>query len=304
MTTSLRILFVDDVQDFNQRFSERLTEEGYSVESALSTEDALKRLDDATVPFDLVLLDRKFKTLDSGLDAIRQVRRRAPAAKIIMMTAYADETSVSRAFEEGVDDYLEKTLYFETILLVKVRHALEAVRERRFAALTNGDREREIKALWQATLAEKNPHKKGRLLEDLLLLMFKSVRGFELAETDVRGQDEEFDLLVPNESPDPFWQLESQYFIVECKHWSHPVDPTEIDRLHEKMARRRGRCRLGFFVALKGFTRGVDSTLAASRKEPSVIVLLEAPEVQLLVDAGDRRGQVLKDLHKKSVIRG
>jgi CheY-like chemotaxis protein len=302
MTTSLRILFIDDDPVFNQHFSGRLAEEGYTVESSLTAPDALRRLD--TQPFDLVVLDRKFRGLDTGLDLIGQIRNRAPAAKIILITAYADAASVKRAFDEGVYDYLEKNQFFEAILLIKVRNALEAVRERRFAALANGRREETIRALWQEVQAEKGRKRKGRLLEDLLLVLFKSIPGFESAQPNERSLDEEFDLVVPNESADPFWQKESQYFLVECKHWSAPVDPKEIDRLHEKLARRHGRCQLGFFVALKGFTAGVETALAASRKEPTAIVVLQAPELQRLVEAGPQRNEVLKDIHRKTVIKG
>ncbi len=302
MTSSLRILFVDDDQPFNQTFSDRLTEEGYAVESALTTQDALKRLDER--PFDLVLLDRRFEKLDTGIDVIGQIRNLAPAAKIILITAYADAASVKRAFEEGVYEYLEKTGYFEAILLIKVRNALEAVRERRFAALANGKREEVIKTLWQEVKTEKSRKRKGRLLEDLLLVLFKSIPGFERAETNERSVDEEFDLLIPNESPDPFWQRESQYFLVECKHWSAPVDPQEIDRLQQKMSRRHGRCQLGFFVALKGFTAGVETTLAASRMQPIAIATVQAPELQRLVEAGPQRNEVLKEIHRRSVLRG
>src|SRR5207244_12124431 len=125
---------------------------------------------------------------------IGQIRLRATAAKIILMSAYADAESVRRAFQEGVYDYLEKTQYFETILLVKVRNALEATRERRFAALANGKREETIKDLWQQVQTEKGRKRKGRLLEDLLLVMLKSIPGFEGAEANERSQDEEFDL--------------------------------------------------------------------------------------------------------------
>src|SRR5947209_6256904 len=110
MTTSLQVLFVDDDPQFNQTFSGRLAEEGYAVESALTTQDAMKQLDER--PFDLVLLDRQFERRDTGLDMIEQIRNRAPAAKIILITAYADAASVKRAFDEGVYDYLEKTQYF------------------------------------------------------------------------------------------------------------------------------------------------------------------------------------------------
>jgi DNA-binding NtrC family response regulator len=55
-----------------------------------------------------------------------------------LITGYADAESVKRAFEAGVYEYLEKNAYYDALLKVKVRNALEAPRERRIAALANG----------------------------------------------------------------------------------------------------------------------------------------------------------------------
>lgn len=307
MSSLARILVVDDDRDFNQYLAGKLAQEGYTVASALSEDEALKELE--RCPADLVLLDRKLRGQlgpDTGLDLIEQLRLRAPAAKFILITGYADGESVKRAFQSGVYDYLEKTAYFETILLVKVGNALEAIRERRIAALANGKREEAIKDLWRDTQGERNPKRRGRVLEDLLLVLLKSIPGFERTEANQRSQDEEFDLLVPNESPDPIWQRESQYLLVECKNWSKPVGPEEIDRFYRKLERRHGRCQLGFFVALRGFTDGVHTTLSATREKPIAVVLLQAPELQRLVDAGSSasRNDILKELHRQTIAKG
>jgi hypothetical protein len=109
------------------------------------------------------------------------------------------------------------------------------------AALTRSKREEVIHALWKDVLAEAGTHRKGRLLEDLLALIFKSIPGFEQAQTDRRNADEQIDLLVPNDSSAlPWQQTQSQYFLVECKSVRQPertgnvlVVPINIAQLDE-----------------------------------------------------------------------
>ena len=308
MNLTEQILFIDDDATFNETYTEVLQGEGYHVTPALTAAEALQQLEVRT--FDLILLDRKLTGghggLDTGLDLIGKLRRLAPAAKIVLITGYADAASVQRAFSEGVYEYLEKSGTFRAMLLIKVRNALEGARERRYASLANGKREAELQALWQSVQTEKDAKQKGRLLEELMLILLKSIPGFERTETNQRSADEEFDLVVPNDATDPLWSKESQYFLVECKNWSKKSEPSVVDSFRQKMERRHGRCSLGFFVAIAGFTKGVKSILLADRKESHVVVLLQKAELQQLVDAGSgiKRNEVLRELHQKAIVKG
>ncbi len=303
MTPSGKILIVDDEPAFLETYRIILGTEGYAVEAAQDAPSALKKLDEPG--WDLVLLDRKLQGRygpDTGLDLIRDIQLRAPGAKVILVTGVADSESVERAFTAGAYDYLEKNAYLEAILKVKVRNALEAARERRMAALANGKREETLRELWGAVRTEADPHRKGKQLEDLVALLFKSIPGFERTQTNLRSIDEQIDVVIPNESPDPFWQQsQSQYFLAECKHWSKPVDPKEIDSFRLDIKRRYGRCRLGFFIAIGGFTKGALTRLATAREEDALIVTLEAAQVTALVEARDRNAK-LKELHASAVM--
>lgn len=301
------ILLVDDSPDFLDAYRTMLATEGYTVEAVMDGPSALAKLEQPG--WDLVLLDRKLQGRygpDTGLDLIQAIRERAPSAKIILVTGVADAESVDRAFAAGAYDYLEKNAYLEAILKIKVRHALEAARERRMAALANGEREQALRQLWQDVRAERDPHRKGALLEDLVALLFKSIPGFERTQTDRRSLDEQIDILIPNESTDPFWQqAQSQYFLGECKHWTKPVDPKELDRFRNDIRRRFGRCRLGFFIAIGGFTRGVHTTLAAAREGDVLVIPIDAARLTEVVEAGARdRNAKLKELHAHALLPG
>lgn len=303
MTPSGKILLVDDSSDFLTVYRTILATEGYEVDEARDGASALAKLEKPG--WDLVLLDRKLQGPagpDTGLDLMQAIRERAPGTKVIIVTGYADAASVERAFAAGAYDYLEKNQYLDAILKIKVRNALEAARERRIAALANGKREEVIRDLWKQVTTETDTHRKGKLLEDLLALVFKSIPGFERAQTDRQSGDEQIDLLIPNESSDPFWQqAQSQYFLGECKNWSGPVDPKELDAFRQKIERRFGRCRLGFFVAIGGFTKGFGTVLQAERKGPILIVPINRAQVDELVHTQDRNAK-LKELHDRAVM--
>lgn len=310
MRAFARILLVDDDESFNAMLTERLRERGYDVTSVDNTTSALAQLDSHADAFDVAILDLKLDGKDGGdvgIDVLGKVLDRAPSLKPIIITAYADSDSVERAFQRGAYDYVEKTDFavFEALLLAKIRNAVEPLREARIAALVNGEREAQLGTLWRQVQAEKNRQKKGALLEELLLILWRSVAGFEKTSRNQQNQDEEIDLVVMNQSSDEFWRKESSFFLIECKNWMSKVDPKEIDRLFQKIERKGGRCRLGFFVAPAGFTAGVQTTLLANRKEPYVIVLLAKEALSRLVEAGSSaaRNEALKELVQQVVVQ-
>lgn len=305
MTPSGKLLLVDDSPGFLGAYRTILATEGYEVEAVLDGASALAKLEQPG--WDLVLLDHKLQGRpgpDTGLDLIGAIQERAPGIKVILVTGVADSESVHRAFAAGAYDYLEKNHYLEEILKIKVRNALEAARERRMAALANGRREETLQELWQDVRTERDPHRKGKLLEDLVALLFKSIPGFERTQTNLKSLDEQIDILIFNESTDPFWQqAQSQYFLGECKNWSKPVEPKELDRFRNEARRRFGRCRLGFFISISGFTQGFESTLAAAREGDVLIVPVDAAALEELVLAKDRNAK-LKDLHSRALVPG
>lgn len=309
MRAVARILVVDDDPAFNAMLVERLTEQGDAVRSATNISAALALLDSER--FDVAILDLKLDGqygADVGIDSLGKVLDRAPAIKPIIITAYADAASVERAFHNGAYDYVEKTDFgvFYALLLAKIRNALEPAREARIASLTNGARETEIAKLWDEVQRETDRHKKGTRLEELLLIMWRSIPGFENTFPNQRSSNEEIDLVVENGSKDEIWRKESSYFLVECKNWTSTVGPKEVDWLRTKLQTRHGRCKLGFFVAPAGFTAGVDTALLKHSESGVMIVLLAKAEIEQLVGAGgsEKRNQVLKDLVRQAVVRG
>lgn len=296
-----RVLIVDDEPYFRERLSEELAKDGWIVEAVDSATGALDAM--AKGEWSVVLIDQKLRGSegpDSGLELIEQVRRVCPDAKPIVITAYADPETVRRAYENGAYDFVEKTESFEVLVRLKVRNTMEALLGQWRSSLRHEGADDALKVLRGQLESERDSHRKGRLLEDLLELSLAQVPGFVVTSRQ-RTADEEFDLVVRNESPDPFWSKEGSYLLVECKNWSSKVGPDELDRFTSKLARRYDRTRLGFFVSIGGFTTGFESTRLTKREGNVLAVPIDGEDLRAMIRGGDI-GDALKALHQRATV--
>jgi ActR/RegA family two-component response regulator len=301
MTRPGRVLVVDDEQFYRQMLHEELTRDGWLVDVVDSRAAALDAI--AREAWSVVLVDQKLrgpKGPDSGLDLIAEIRRARPETRTIVITGYASPETVERAYQEGAYDFVEKTESFTALLRIKVRNAMEHVRSQWLEASRAGDASATLAVLSTEARAEPDAARKGRLLEDLLELLLTQVTGFIVAARQ-RGADEEFDLLVRNESLDPLWSKESAYILFECKNWGSKVGPDELDRFRNKLRRRYDRTRLGFFVAANGFTKGFESSLQATREGDVLVVPVSVDDLDALVRASSV-SDALKALHQRAVV--
>jgi CheY-like chemotaxis protein len=299
-----RILIIDDDKLFLETYRDILEGEGYAVETAPDRASGAAMLDAGE--WDVVLVDNRLAGehgADIGVDLLNEVAVRAPGAKAIMVTAFATPESIRRAFAAGAYDFLEKTGQFSTLLRVKVANAVASVRDRRLANLGDAAAELAIAELWQTVRAEADPHRKGKALEDLLLVVFRTIPGLTRVWNRVTNEIEEIDILLRNESTDPFWVKEGAYVLFECKNWSKPVGRSELDVFVRKLERRHQRCKLGFFVAVGGFTDPALKLQLADGKDAVLVVPMNGEDLARLVAPGDRSA-VLKDLHQRAVMNG
>jgi two-component system response regulator AtoC len=105
---------VDDEPGLRKARSLLLTEEGYDVEAegdpAKALEWGLER------NYELILCDVRMPGL-TGLEYLREYRRRGGNALMIMMSAYGGEDAAIEAMKEGAYDYLPKPFRAEEVLL-------------------------------------------------------------------------------------------------------------------------------------------------------------------------------------------
>jgi CheY-like chemotaxis protein len=107
MNGSRRILVVDDDAGMVETLCDILALHGWETERAYDGSTAVELAAGRDV--DLLLMDYRMPRLD-GLEAWRTIRARRPAARVVLMTAYASDDVVRRAEGEGVWRVLRKPL--------------------------------------------------------------------------------------------------------------------------------------------------------------------------------------------------
>jgi two-component system response regulator RegA len=106
-----RLLIVDDDARFSDTLSAELSDRGHRVESVESLEQ-LRALDLSDL--DYAVVDLRLRR-DNGLDAVAWIRRRAPAARIAVLTGYASIATAVRAVQLGACNYLTKPVWPEDL---------------------------------------------------------------------------------------------------------------------------------------------------------------------------------------------
>lgn len=296
---SSRILFVEDDAIFRDTYVDVLRRDGYDVAGAATAEEA-RGLLAGSQDWELVVTDERLRGGDGpamGSDVAREVALLVPHAKTIIITAWPTDASVTAGFEAGAWDYLVKGDGFEPMLRIKVRNALDAVRSARLARLPETALEAELQQWWQVARTETDRHRKGNALEQTLVCLFRSISG--LSEVDVRRRNrvEEIDLVVANNSPEPYWQKLGAYLLVECKNWQEAVGPEELSRLADRLLARPGIAKVGFLVSTRGFTDPAREKLRSLMERGIWIVPVDGEQLDRLVRTHEREPTLRKLLH-------
>lgn len=116
-----RILVIDDEESMRDACTQVLTREGYQVISASDGEEGLSLA--ANDPPDIVFLDLKMPGL-AGMAVLDEMKKAAPDAVKVVITAYATVSSALEAVRHGAYDFLPKPFTPEELRVVAGR-ALE-----------------------------------------------------------------------------------------------------------------------------------------------------------------------------------
>lgn len=110
----MRILLVDDEEEFVSALAERLSYRGMDADWVTRPEDAIVRCEDAC--YDLAVLDVKMPKV-SGIALKKILQARCPGMKFIFLTGHGSEEEYKAGTEEaGADHYLLKPLHLEDLL--------------------------------------------------------------------------------------------------------------------------------------------------------------------------------------------
>lgn len=109
----MRILFAEDERDLNDIVTQKLTAEGYSVDSCLNGKDALEYLDCGD--YDGVILDIMMPGAD-GFQVLRSLRRRGKDTPVLFLTARDSVADRVKGLDSGANDYLVKPFSLEELM--------------------------------------------------------------------------------------------------------------------------------------------------------------------------------------------
>ena len=128
----VRILLVDDEEDFVQALSERLEMRDYDVTTSLSGEDAIAKIKQYN--YDVVILDVLMPGL-TGIDVLREVKGIKPLTEVIMLTGHATVETAIEGMKLGANDYLMKPCETEDLVSkIQRAHGKKAEHEERIRA--------------------------------------------------------------------------------------------------------------------------------------------------------------------------
>lgn len=121
----IRILLVDDEEDFVRTLSERLNLRDLASETAFNGRQALDFVD-SKAP-DIMILDLKMPGID-GMEVLRRVRKNFPDIQVIILTGHGNDLDEAEARRLGVFDYLKKPVDIE-LLVERIRVAVNEKRK-------------------------------------------------------------------------------------------------------------------------------------------------------------------------------
>ena len=124
---SVKVLIADDERSNRTILEQELIYRGYVVEAAVDGAGALQKAE--TSRPDLIILDDMMPRL-SGLEVLKQLRRKDDDTPVIMITAYGSVDRAVEAMKEGAHDFITRPFEPDHLALV-VQKSLERQRLKR-----------------------------------------------------------------------------------------------------------------------------------------------------------------------------
>lgn len=118
MPDQLKVLVVDDNEEFCRNMTDILELRDYAVETAGDGFRALELVE--ADGFDLVLMDVRMPGMD-GVATFRRLKEVSPGTPVIMVTAFAVEELLRDALREGAYGALKKPLDFDELFDIMAR---------------------------------------------------------------------------------------------------------------------------------------------------------------------------------------
>ena len=136
----VRVLLVDDEEQFVEVLSQRLMTRNFQVLTALSGDEAISMLENTDV--DVVVLDVMMSGRD-GISTLTEIRRMRPLTEVIMLTGNTTVDTAINGMKLGAYDYLLKPT--DTGLLVEKLNSAYSRKKEQEERIRNAEVDRIIK---------------------------------------------------------------------------------------------------------------------------------------------------------------
>jgi DNA-binding NtrC family response regulator len=113
MTEQIKLLFVDDEEDFVSYMTKRLTRHDFEVHAYTNPVQALSQTEGQS--YDVGLLDLKMPDMD-GEELLNRLKERDPGMEIIILTGHGSIESAFRSAKVGAYEYLLKPCDFDGLV--------------------------------------------------------------------------------------------------------------------------------------------------------------------------------------------
>ena len=135
MSTSRKILIVDDDDDLRESLQEQLAlHDEFDVIAAQNASEGIAMAKDEHI--DLVLFDVGLPDMD-GREAVKQLRKNGFSSPILMLTANDSDADQILGLDAGANDYVTKPFKF-AVLLARIRAQLRQHEQSEDAVFTIG----------------------------------------------------------------------------------------------------------------------------------------------------------------------
>lgn len=130
-TTQRRILAVEDSATQAEMLRALLVRAGYIVEVATNGSDALRMVESAAEPFDVVISDIEMPGELDGYELCKRIKAgKRRSTPVVLLTSHADPMDIIKGLESGADNFFTKP-YEESYLLQRLARLLETLSVRR-----------------------------------------------------------------------------------------------------------------------------------------------------------------------------
>lgn len=116
----MRLLVVEDEKHLNKTITERLTKQGYTVDSCFDGENAVFYIENTR--YDGIILDVMIPKIN-GFEVLRIIRERKILTPVLMLTARDSDEDIINGLDMGANDYLTKPFSF-AVLCARLRAML------------------------------------------------------------------------------------------------------------------------------------------------------------------------------------